>query len=79
MQIIFFRSKVNCSWSEWEEETCDCDSETKRKTRVQFKEMFGGKPCEGESELVEPCDEEELETLCKGINIRFIIIFKKEK
>ena len=52
---------MDCTWSEWEVlEGCNCETGNKKLSRFQIKEQFGGKPCTGDSIMVEPCDEDEL-------------------
>ena len=50
---------MDCSWSDWVYEECDCDAKVRLVTRVQYEEEYGGKPCEGESQMSMPCDETE--------------------
>ena len=59
----YFYFQVDCSWSDWVYEECDCDAKVRLVTRVQYEEEYGGKPCEGESQMSMPCDETE----CPGI------------
>ena len=52
---------MDCTWSEWEIlEACNCETGNKKLSRFQIKEQFGGKPCTGDSIMVQPCDEDEL-------------------
>ena len=60
-----FNSKVDCTWSEWEYVTtiCNCGRGFRDKRRIEYKEKYGGKPCDGEPEATEPCKEDD----CPGI------------
>ena len=38
---------------------CSCALGSRIKTRIEYKEKYGGKPCEGEPEATEPCKEDD--------------------
>ena len=52
---------MDCTWSEWEYVTtiCNCGRGFRDKRRIEYKEKYGGKPCDGEPEGTEPCKEED--------------------
>ena len=72
LQVSFFYYlKVDCTWSEWTEEYCNCKTGRKEKTRVMYPAQFGGKPCQGESKTIEICKDED----CPGKNLYHLLIF----
>ena len=70
----YFYFQVDCSWSDWVYEECDCDTKVRLVTRVQYEEEYGGKPCEGESQMSMPCDETE----CPGTIFIEVLLFQSK-
>ena len=50
---------VNCEWNDWIHGTCSksCGGGTRYNTRNErVSEAHGGKPCEGDATIAEPCE-----------------------
>ena len=62
---------VDCTWSEWIPGQCSktCGGGIRNDSRQMFIELYGGKPCEGETTREEQCNTNG----CPGIYIYFMI------
>ena len=60
--IVIIVVSVECEWGPWMTGECSatCGDGVQKMTRsILAVEQFGGKPCEGESSMEEPCSNEE--------------------
>ena len=71
MSVVFYiLSIVDCKWGEWVIEQCSksCGGGVQIDSRENIQEqMFGGKPCDGNSTRQNECNTEE----CPGIQIPY--------
>ena len=72
ISIYFLLQQVDCDWDEWQPGICskECGGgmRTNKRDKIQA-ELYGGKPCEGNTTFEEECNAQECPGKPKKIEI----------